>query len=107
MTIASAESSISVCIALVKLHSAIAIIIQPNAAPPGTPRRVRAMTAAAQIDSAVDATARPPARWLARTREPHYQPNATPLTHRSLENDGLMRLRWDGRRGFLVDSKVL
>ncbi len=42
------------CIALVKLHSATASIIQPNAAPPGTPRRVRAMTAA-QIESAVDA----------------------------------------------------
>jgi hypothetical protein len=40
--------------ALAKLHSAIAIIIQPNAMPPGTPRRVRAMTAA-QIDRPVEA----------------------------------------------------
>ena len=39
---------------LVKLHNAIASIIQPKAVPPGTPRRVRAI-AAAQIDSPVDA----------------------------------------------------
>ena len=44
----------SVCIALVKLHQATASIIQPNAMPPGTPRRVRAITAA-QIDKPVDA----------------------------------------------------
>jgi len=43
-----------VCIALVKLHQAIASIIQPKALPPGTPRRVRAMDAA-QIDNPVDA----------------------------------------------------
>src|SRR5436190_21327001 len=49
-----AKSSMSVCMPLVKLHQAIATIIQPNAEPPGTPRRVRAMTAA-QIDNPVDA----------------------------------------------------
>src|SRR5688572_20843470 len=48
------KSPTIVCTALVKLHQAIASIIQPNAVPPGTPRRVRAITAD-QIDKPVDA----------------------------------------------------
>ena len=43
-----------VCNALVRLQIATAVIIQPNGAPPGTPRRVREITTA-QIDRAVDA----------------------------------------------------
>jgi hypothetical protein len=49
------RSSISVCIALVKLHHATASIIHAKAPPPGTPRRVRAMTIA-QVERAVDAS---------------------------------------------------
>src|SRR5688500_15350184 len=55
MTIRASRSLTTVCRALARLHSATAIIIQLNAAPPGTPRRVRAMTAD-QIASAVDAS---------------------------------------------------
>jgi hypothetical protein len=53
MRIRASRSPTTVCIALAKLHSATASIIQLNARLPGTPRRVRAITAD-QIDSAVD-----------------------------------------------------
>jgi hypothetical protein len=73
MTIRVARSSASVCIALVMLHSATAIIIQLNAAPPGTPRRVRAMTAA-QIDKPVEAMSAAACMVVGHNTEAHYQP---------------------------------
>jgi len=63
-----------VCIALVKLHHATASIIQPNAVPPGTPRRVRAITAA-QIDNPVDANSAAACTVLGVNTKRHYQPS--------------------------------
>ena len=68
------KSPMSVCSALVKLHHATASIIQPKALPPGTPRRVRAITAA-QIDSPVDANSAAACTVVGQSTKRHYQPS--------------------------------
>ena len=63
--------------ALVKLHSATASIIQPNAALPGTPRRVRAMTAA-QIDRPAEANSAAACTVVGQNTSKVHYPSAKP-----------------------------
>jgi hypothetical protein len=75
MTMRTSRSPAIACSPLVKLHHAMTSIIHPNAVPPGTPRRVRAIIAA-QIDRPLDANSTAACTVVVQDTSFNYQPKS-------------------------------